>query len=245
MLRRTEGIVLRTIPYGEADLIVTYLTPDFGILKVFAKGPRKFKSCFGSSLEPLTQAGISFWGKEDASLPRLTQSDIINSFQPLRERLSCFLRISEILELTVSFLPERDVNRKAYSLLLNTLLALLAGQNETLLSLSYKIRLLQLVGFAPGVNSCGRCGKRGHTFYLAQGSVMCEKCAQGVDSPHRISPSSAKLYADLLTWDLMKMSRIKPSVSLVSELSDLLAMHTRYILSKSLKSEAFAVAPAQ
>ncbi len=54
MLKRTEGIVLRTIPFGEADLIVTYLTPDFGIIKLFAKSPRKTKSRFGSSLEPLS-----------------------------------------------------------------------------------------------------------------------------------------------------------------------------------------------
>ena len=82
MLQRTEGIVLRTFPFGEADLIVTYLTPDFGLIKLFAKSPRKFKSRFGSSLEPLTHSKISFWGKEDAPLPKLTQSDIMQPFRP-------------------------------------------------------------------------------------------------------------------------------------------------------------------
>jgi DNA repair protein RecO (recombination protein O) len=47
MLHRTEGIVLKTTPFGEADLIVTYLTRDCGILKTFAKSPRKIKSRFG------------------------------------------------------------------------------------------------------------------------------------------------------------------------------------------------------
>ena len=50
MLHRTEGIVLKNFPYGEADLFVTYLTPDMGIIKTFAKSPRKTKSRFGSSL---------------------------------------------------------------------------------------------------------------------------------------------------------------------------------------------------
>jgi DNA repair protein RecO (recombination protein O) len=99
MLRRTEGIVLRTFPFGEADLIVTYLTPEFGILKLFAKSPRKIKSRFGSSLEPLTCSKISFWGKEDAALPKLTQSDIIHPFHSIRNNLHCFLKVSEILEL--------------------------------------------------------------------------------------------------------------------------------------------------
>src|SRR4030042_2109208 len=107
MLKRTEGIVLRTIPFGEADLIVTYLTPDFGIIKLFAKSPRKIKSRFGSSLEPLTESRMSFLGKEDAALPRLTQSDIVHPFRLLRDNLRCFLMLSEIIELTISFIPER------------------------------------------------------------------------------------------------------------------------------------------
>ena len=66
MLKRTEGIVLRTFPFGEADLIVTHLTPDLGIIKSFAKSSRKTRSRFGSSLEPLTRSRISLFGKEDA-----------------------------------------------------------------------------------------------------------------------------------------------------------------------------------
>ena len=77
MLHRTEGIVLKGAPYGEADLIVAFLTLDFGLMSAFAKSPRKTKSRFGSSLEPLTHSKIAFWGKEDSKLPRLTQADII------------------------------------------------------------------------------------------------------------------------------------------------------------------------
>jgi len=111
MLRRTEGIVLRTFPFGEADLIVTFLTFDFGLIKVFAKSPRKIKSRFGSSLEPLTCSRVSFWGKEDADLPRLTQSDILHSFQMIRNNLHVFLKVSEIIELTITLVPEKDVNK--------------------------------------------------------------------------------------------------------------------------------------
>ena len=240
MLKRTEGIVIRTVPYGEADLIVTYLTPDFGILKVFAKSPRKFKSRFGGSLEPLTQSKISFWGREDATLPRLTQSDILNSFQPLREEFSSFLKLSEILELILSFLPERDANKMAYALLLNTLHTIAEKQNDTLLMTSFKIKFLHLVGFAPRLDSCGRCGKHGYSFYLAQGSIMCEGCAQRIDSPVKISPAAVKFYSDLLTWDIMKVNRIRPSGALLTEISNLITMHIRYILSKPLKTESFA-----
>ncbi len=270
MLQRTEGVVLRNIPFGEADLIVTYLTPDFGLLKLFAKSPRKIKSRFGSSLEPLTRTRISFWGKEDTALPRLTQSDIIHPFHLIRDTLNCFLKVSEIIELTISFIPERDANKKVYSLLLNTLHDIENDQNRTNMSYRdtkdngsnplsppfskrgkgglssanlminhYKIKFLKLVGYAPKLDACGRCGKIGYSFYTSHGSILCEACARGIDSSIRLSPAVLKLYADLLAWDTAKIKRIKPSDMLLSELSEIMNMHIKYILAKPLKSEAF------
>ena len=253
MLHRAEGIVLRSFPFGEADLIVTYLTPDFGLLKLFAKSPRKIKSRFGSSLEPLTHSRISFWGKENANLPRLTQSDIIQPFQSLRDNLHCFLKVQEIIELTLSFLPERDVNKRAYHLLLKTLQAIennltsthrgvkrMAGFSDNDLSLThYKIKFLKLVGYAPKFDACGRCGRNGYCFYISQGSILCDACAKGIDSPIRLSPAVVKLYTDLFIWDSSKIKRIKPSDKLLLELLNVMNMHIKYILTKSLKSEAF------
>lgn len=234
MLHRTEGIVLRTIPFGDADLIVTYITPDLGLLKVFAKSPRKIKSRFGSSLEPLTQSRISFWGRENTSLPRLTQSDIICSFHSIRESLHRFLMVSEMLELTLCFLPERDVNSNAYSLLLNTLNDFKNGQNENLLLTHYKIKFLKLAGFAPKLDSCGRCGRKGQRFYLSHGSILCETCTDSTDSPIIISAAAIKLYDNLLNWDATKITRIKPSERLLSELEEILKMHVIYVLSNPL-----------
>lgn len=262
MLKRTEGVVLKTIPFGEADLIVTYLTSDFGLLKLFAKSPRKIKSRFGSSLEPLTHSKISFWGKEDANLPRLTQSDIIHTFHKIRDTLSCYLKISEIVELTLHFLPERDINKKIYSLILHTLhtfeknLPLLPSSKnissssigkgrkkesfyDDILIANYKVKFLRFLGYSPKLDACGRCGKTGYSFFVAHGSILCESCAKGIDLPVRLSPSVIRLYTDLLTWDTLKIQRIRPNDRLLSEISNIINMHIQYILSKPLKSDTF------
>jgi DNA repair protein RecO (recombination protein O) len=268
MLKRTEGIVLRTFPFGEADLIVTYLTPDFGLIKLFAKSPRKIKSRFGGSLEPLTLARISFWGKEDTPLPRLTQSDILCSFRSIRDNLRVFLRACEIIELTLSFIPERDGNKRVYALLLDTLQTVEhnpsppvnsqksrenstpegkgSSLREDMIFNHYKIKFLRYVGFAPKLDTCGRCGKKGYCFYISQGSILCEACVKGsqstcdmIGSPIRLSPAVLKFYDDLLMWDTAKIQRIKPSPVLLAELSAVLGRHIKYILSKPLKSEAF------
>jgi len=261
MLHRTEGIVLRTIPFGDADLIVFFLTPDFGILKTFAKSPLKTKSRFGSSLEPLTHSRIAFWGKEDASLPRLTQSDIIHPFQPIRDSLGCFLMIIEIIELTLQLIPEREANKGVYSLLLYTLHNIENTPPESphtplskrraegdfkggrvgldLWIIHYKIKFLKFTGYAPKLDACGRCGKIGHCFYVSQGSIICEACASGMDSPIKIPQRAVKLYSDLLTWDIAKINRIRPSDIFLSELSNIMDMHIKHVLTKPLKCETF------
>jgi DNA repair protein RecO (recombination protein O) len=239
MLHRTEGIVLKTFPFGEADLIVTYLTGEFGLLKAFAKSPRKIKSRFGSSLEPLTHARIAFWGKEDTALPRLTQSDIVNSFHTVRSSLRCFLRVSEMIELTLHLVPERDANSKAYALLMETLQVMEADCESRLLPVYYKLKLLETTGFLPRLHSCGRCGKKGDVFYLAHGSVLCEGCARGNESSLSLSQGAIRLSSTLLGWDPAKLGRLRPSEPLMTELSRVLDGHVGYVTEKNLKAKAF------
>lgn len=237
MLHRTEGIVLKTFPFGEADLIVSYLTPDCGLLKVFAKSPRKIKSRFGSSLEPFTHARIAFWGREDATLPRLTQSDILYSFQSLRNDLNYFLKASEIVELTSHFTSERNTSKHEYSLLLYALHDIENNINKNMSIVLYKIKFLKLIGYAPKLDVCGRCGKDGFNFYVSYGSILCDVCARVAESPTKLLPGVVKLYTDLLTWNITKIKRIRPSETLLSGLSDVIDMHIHYLLTKPLKSK--------
>jgi len=246
MRLRTEGIVLRTIPFGEADLIISYLTRDFGLLKTFAKSPRKTKSRFGSSLEPLTYSRIAFWGKENASFPKLTQSDIIHPFQSIRDSLHCFLKVLEIVELTLHFIPEREENKEVYSLLLRTLYGIEENCDNNMILLHYKIKLLKYAGYAPRLDACGRCGKNGYSFYVSQGSVLCDTCAEGSEStrtemisPIRLTQGAVKLYSVLLTWDSSKIKKVKPSEVIVTDLSDIVEIHIKHILAKLLKSQEF------
>jgi DNA repair protein RecO (recombination protein O) len=241
MLHRTEGIVLKTDPFGEADLIVTYLTSGYGIVRTFAKSPRKLKSRFGSSLEPLTHSRISFWGKEDASLPRLTQSDIVQSFHSIRGVLKSFLKVSEIIELTLSFMPERDASKKVYSLLADTLHAVDAGNDTTLLFTCYKVKFLEIVGYLPRLNGCGRCGGKGDAFYLSHGTVLCKRCSKGYESSFRISPGAVHLYASLVGWNFSKVNRIKPSEAILGELSMLMDEHVKYIMARNLRTTTFRI----
>ncbi len=58
--RRTQCIVLSRVDYGEADRIVTVLTPDVGKLTLMAKGVRKVKSKLAGGIELFSTSEITY-----------------------------------------------------------------------------------------------------------------------------------------------------------------------------------------
>jgi DNA repair protein RecO (recombination protein O) len=64
----TKGIILARTNYGEADRIITILTPDQGKLRLMAKGVRKPKSKLAGGIELFSVSDITFIrGKSDIS----------------------------------------------------------------------------------------------------------------------------------------------------------------------------------
>ena len=247
MLTRTEGIVLTTRKYGEADLIVTYLTSDKGITRAFAKSPRKTKSRFGSSLEPLTHAKISLMGKEQ-SMPRITQSDIITSFHRIRENYSDFINVSKLTEILISLTPAHIPNQRLFSYFLSILQFIKSSEQEPkdALHLISRIRLLALIGYAPKLSSCGRCGGEALDFYPDAGTTLCRKCT--ITPGHerqpfmRINNKVVHFYMHGIEWPINISHRLKPDNATISELTALLNKHLQHLLSKKLRSAEFPTA---
>lgn len=245
MQTRTEGIVLKSQKYGEADLIVTYLTSDKGIIKAFAKSPRKTKSRFGSSLEPLTHARISLWGKEQSTIPKITQSDIINSFYRIRENYHDFISLSKLCEILLSLTPVELPNKRIFSFFLNILQFITSSEKERkdALHLIAQVRLLATIGYAPRLSGCGKCGAKSLDFYPDSGTTLCARCASTPLSPAkpfiRINNKVIHFYAHSIEWPINKSNRLKPNDQTLMELSDLLDRHLSYLLSKKLRSSEF------
>ena len=56
---RTEGVVIRQMPLGEADRILTLCSPDMGKVRAVAKGVRRTRSRLGGHLELLNRVSVS------------------------------------------------------------------------------------------------------------------------------------------------------------------------------------------
>ncbi len=56
----TTGIVLARTDYGEADRILTLLTPDYGKLRLMAKGVRRAKSKLAGGIELFSVSNVTY-----------------------------------------------------------------------------------------------------------------------------------------------------------------------------------------
>jgi DNA repair protein RecO (recombination protein O) len=56
----TQGIILSRTDFGEADRILTLLTPDYGKLRLVAKGVRRIKSKLAGGIELFSVSHITF-----------------------------------------------------------------------------------------------------------------------------------------------------------------------------------------
>ena len=72
--------MLRSFPLGEADRLVSFLSRTEGRLKGVARGARRTKSQFGSTLETLSHVRIWFYERETRDLVRISQCELLESF---------------------------------------------------------------------------------------------------------------------------------------------------------------------
>jgi DNA repair protein RecO (recombination protein O) len=160
---KTEGIVLRSLRYGEADRILHLYTPYRGRVSAIAKGVRKTRSRFGGRLEPFFRLDLVLYeGRSD--LLTVTSVETLAAHPRLREDARALDGAARACEAVARVFDDGDPHAGVYHLLANEL-ALLdgdparAGRSN---SLAFRLKLLLAAGFAPHLASCASCGEQEH-----------------------------------------------------------------------------------
>jgi DNA repair protein RecO (recombination protein O) len=115
--RVSETFVLRTYPFREADLIVSFFTRDLGKLRGVARRARRPKSPFGSGLERLSRVRMAYFEKENAELVNLSGCEIIESQFGLQSEYSLSVALDYFTEVTEQLLPPHEPNEKFFRLM--------------------------------------------------------------------------------------------------------------------------------
>jgi len=119
--RVSEAIVIQTYPFGESDLIVSFLARDLGKLRGVAKRARKPKSSFGAGLERLSQVKMQYVQRENRELVSLYSCDLMQSQFALMSDYASGVALDFFAEVTEQLLPENEANERFFRLLLTVL----------------------------------------------------------------------------------------------------------------------------
>lgn len=178
-IHKTEAIVLNRRDFGETSIIANFYTRDFGKLSGILKGIKEEPVKFASTLELFSYNEIIFYKKRNSALHLVSQCDIRDSFNALRQSIFKVGIASIMMELLSAIMPQEDKNEDVFDLALMSLKELETNSNPDKIMTIFKIKLLALSGFKPHFDSCVSCRLKvidQSKFSLSLGGLLCSRC---------------------------------------------------------------------
>lgn len=238
-LYKTEGIVLRTFNFGEADQILTLLTPNFGKLRAVARGARKPLSRLRGGVQLFSVSEFLLEaGKE--GLDTVSQAELKEFFLPLRRDLDRLSFAYYLAELSEAVALERERSTTLFKLLRSSFYLLgiappLAG------TCFFKVHLLKISGFSPRLDACVLCGEKEELCFLSAryGGVLCPRCQARDQSAWVLEPKTLTAWRTLGQTPGREVGKLGFSSAIFSSLAQVLGDFLSYHLEKNFKSPQF------
>ncbi len=205
---KTTGIVIRRFNLGEADRIITFLTPDHGKLKAVAKGVRRIKSRMAGHLEPFGE--VELMVAEGKNLDLITsarmQRDASNLSQDPKALSHAFL-FAEIID---RLLDEGVGQPELYMAVASVFGGLGEGGDVRLLELYFKLQLMDALGYKPELSHCVVCHQSDsaaeYYFVPSLGGIADKSCTS--DRRFAMTAGQIKFWRLVSTHSLRDVQRI-------------------------------------
>jgi len=229
--------------YEEADKIVTIYTKDYGKITAIAKGVRKTKSKFGSSLEILTYSIFLIYKGRNIDI--VSQTEILESFFSTSKEVIKFAFAANCVEIVNKLTEEREINIGLFNLLKEVLHYLRETNDPKLLTLSFKWQTMSILGYRPSLNHCCRCNKSTEDqkkmyFNIREGGLVCHNCiVKDKEGCVKVSIYFNKLVRKILITPLSTISKATIPDKKMKELEKITDSYIAYHSEKSFKTDRF------
>lgn len=187
-MKRIESaaLLVRSVPYGEADIVATFFTEESGKLGAIVRGARRSTKRFAGALEPIHELVVTLEDK-GKELCVLKEARIGRARTGITSDLDAMDSAGHALRWVRHLCPARTPEPGAWTSLRELLDVLDAreahepgapvGQHLA----SFGLRLLADVGYAIELERCVRCGRacpEGRAAYVdaAGGGLVCSSC---------------------------------------------------------------------
>ncbi len=175
------GVVLRTTPLRESDLLVVLYTETHGKISAVARGARRSQRRFAGALSLLVLGRYMLGRRPRGELWGLDGAEVVREWTRLSSDVVAVAHASYIAELVGALLPSEVPEPHALEVIVAVWDSLAdAGPSPGALRAA-ELALLEVAGHRPAIHSCAACGNTdlevGAIFDPARGGAICRRCA--------------------------------------------------------------------
>ncbi len=241
---KTQGIVLKSMELGEADRVLTVLTPHLGKLRVIAKGVRRPRSRIGGGLDLFSDVQLVL--ALGRTFDVVTQTSLEDPHLPLRNDLVSTACAWYLAELADRFCEDRAESHLAFVLLAQALTALDAPRDavaHAVVARWFELHLLAAMGFRPELSRCLECDAviepDGNVYSATAGGVLDARCAHAALGGRPISAAALKVLRHLQRSPLEDVIRLSLPAVVDRETERIGRETVRAVLEREMRSLDF------
>jgi DNA repair protein RecO (recombination protein O) len=239
---KTRAIVLAHFDLGEADRIVTLLTPEDGKIRAVAKGVRRPRSRIGGSVEPFAELDVVL--ARGRNLDVITQVSVAHAWLGLRDRLEPTATAWYLGELSDRAVEERAGAHPVYGLLRRACQLLDDGMVPGRVSRWFEVGLADALGVRPELDRCVECHRvlEEHDSFRwvpSLGGVLCGEHPPPPAENVRLSLPALKLLKAYRRFDVEAIAGLRVPAEVETEVEAVMRRYTRFILEREARSLAF------
>lgn len=208
LLSKWEGIVIRTMPYGESHKIVTLLTEEAGKITVMARGAKKPRSKLAAVTQPFTHG--AFLVRKGRGMGTLSQGEPIESMRFIRENLEATAYASYVVEIIDKLTDQDERVSGIYTLLNEALHAINEEYDAEAITLFVEWKMLRVGGIHPTLHACANCGATDGEFGFSFQYIgfLCHRCFHLDRYMVRLSPTHIKLIRTFYTVPIHRVGNL-------------------------------------
>ena len=238
-LLKTPAVVLKSRKWGDADRIVTYFTLQHGKVRGIARGARRMKSRFGSSLEPFVHCDLVLFEKPGDTLYRISQTDIRHAFPSIRTSLEAITGAAQLANLAGAVTADGDAVPHVFPALLEGLRAIEHSGDPVLTAALYELEILRFAGYLPHLDRCNACQQHtnGGTWFFSPraGGTVCSICVRQEPVPClSVSPACLAFFRQALRMELSLLPRLKPTAAIRNELYEVIELYVECVAGRRM-----------
>lgn len=233
-----EGVVLRTIDFGEAHRVVTIYTKEFGKIDANAYGCRRPRSKLAAPVLMFNHIGVELLHGPKVDMIR--DAEIITYF-PITEDLMRIAYASLFFEIVNQMTPLNQKDEDIFFLLLNALKTFVE-RNPRVVTAAAACQFIATSGVLLRLDRCVQCGAPVDydcAVDVLDGGVLCRDCFEHAVNSLPFSLNARALVNDLIAFDWNEQSHINVRAEPLRDVEKILVAHIQSITERPLQSLKF------